>query len=134
MEYIVCKKFTPNPEIGTLKVGTRLTTSDDRITKTGLTVCYRHSQNAKDYLAWNEDGKGQRRFSLIEDINAKLAELNNAYLAAVGAADEPDAVPCRHADLLASPEYARFRGPSGWSDAFYEAGIRELTDLLEALD
>lgn len=83
MQYIVCKNFQGKILDGyyySVLVGALCEEKDNIIYHCGRCLFYKTSQNAYDYLARNDDGKGQQRFSLCQEIKAKLVALQEWYV------------------------------------------------------
>ena len=75
--YIVTKKFSGHVICGdiVLQAGIQLPTSQGYILCPEGPVCVVTSQNAYDYFAQNDDGNGERRGFLTQDILRRLRKL-----------------------------------------------------------
>ena len=76
MNYICFNRFKQNALCGEVNIpyGTKLDESDNAISYRGNPICYIKSQNAYDYFARNDDGKGLERGKLTAEI---IKLLNN---------------------------------------------------------
>jgi hypothetical protein len=76
MEYICYKRFKQTAICGSVNItyGTELEAKDGIIYHYQNQVCYTTSQNAYDYFAINDDGKGIERGKLTADIISTLAK------------------------------------------------------------
>ena len=85
MKYIVCKTFNGKALDGIISLtkGSTLTEKNGFLYHNNSKICYKTSQNARDYFAPNDDKKGQERFNLIQEILGKLQEYASAYYEAV---------------------------------------------------
>ena len=68
--YIVCKLFNNKGISGfvNLSKGKEIEIIDGYLCDNKKPICYFKSQNAYDYFANNEDGKGLQRFNLSHNI------------------------------------------------------------------
>lgn len=75
--YIVTKKFTGHAICGdiVLQEGTALTASQGYIICPQGQVCAITSQNAYDYFSQNDDGNGEERGKLVQDILHRIHKL-----------------------------------------------------------
>ena len=76
MEYICYKRFKQTAICGNVNIpyGTVLAAENGIISNNGKPICYTKSQNAYDYFAINDDGKGIERGKLTADIISTLAK------------------------------------------------------------
>ena len=76
MEYICFNRFKQNALCGEVNIpyGTKLDEINNAISYCGNPICYTTSQNAYDYFARNDDGKGLERGKLTAEI---IKLLNN---------------------------------------------------------
>ena len=76
MDYICFNRFKQNALCGKVNIryGTKLDEVDNVISYCGNPICYIKSQNAYDYFARNDDGKGLERGKLTAEI---IKLLNN---------------------------------------------------------
>ena len=76
MDYICFNRFKQNALCGEVNIryGTKLDETNNIIRYRGNPICYTTSQNAYDYFARNDDGKGLERGKLIAEI---IKLLNN---------------------------------------------------------
>lgn len=76
MEYICFRRFREKALCGEVNIryGTKLDETSDVISYCGNPICYTKSQNAYDYFARNDDGKGLERGKLTAEI---IKLLNN---------------------------------------------------------
>lgn len=76
MEYICYKRFKQTAICGNVNIpyGTVLAAENGIISNNGKPICYTKSQNAYDYFARNDDGKGLERGKLTAEI---IKLLNN---------------------------------------------------------
>ena len=76
MDYICFNRFKQNALSGEVNIpyGTKLDESNNIISYCGNPICYIKSQNAYDYFARNDDGKGLERGKLTAEI---IKLLNN---------------------------------------------------------
>lgn len=76
MDYICFKRFKQNALCGEVNIpyGTKLDEINNVISYFGNPICYIKSQNAYDYFARNDDGKGLERGKLTAEI---IKLLNN---------------------------------------------------------
>ena len=148
MKYIVCKKFNKKGIDSTfnLKKGSTLTKMQDNyLYHNNLKVCYYDCDNAREYFAKNDDGKGLERHALCESIKDKIKEIvkeyNALYIADLEAhKDIEDYVP-NIVDTV-SVAYGKIRANyptfiKGNEDlftiAFYNAEPNQLEDILDRL-
>ena len=73
MDYICFNRFKQNALCGEVNIpyGTKLDEINNVIIYCGNPICYIKSQNAYDYFARNDDGKGLERGKLTAEIIAK---------------------------------------------------------------
>ena len=76
MDYICFNRFKQNALCGKVNIpyGTKLDETNNIISHCGNPICYTTSQNAYDYFARNDDGKGLERGKLTAEI---IKLLNN---------------------------------------------------------
>lgn len=76
MDYICFNRFKQNALCGKVNIpyGTKLDETNNIISYSGNPICYTKSQNAYDYFARNDDGKGLERGKLTAEI---IKLLNN---------------------------------------------------------
>ena len=76
MEYICFRRFREKALCGEVNIpyGTKLDEENNVINNCGNPICYTTSQNAYDYFARNDDGKGLERGKLTAEI---IKLLNN---------------------------------------------------------
>ena len=76
MDYICFNRFKQNALCGEVNIryGTKLDEANNIISHCGNPICYTKSQNAYDYFARNDDGKGLERGKLTAEI---IKLLNN---------------------------------------------------------
>ena len=76
MDYICFNRFKQNALCGKVNIpyGTKLDETNNIISYRGNPICYIKSQNAYDYFARNDDGKGLERGKLTAEI---IKLLNN---------------------------------------------------------
>ena len=76
MDYICFNRFKQNALCGKVNIpyGTKLDEANNVISYCGSPICYTKSQNAYDYFARNDDGKGLERGKLTAEI---IKLLNN---------------------------------------------------------
>ena len=76
MDYICFNRFKQNALCGKVNIryGTKLDETNNIISYSGNPICYIKSQNAYDYFARNDDGKGLERGKLTAEI---IKLLNN---------------------------------------------------------
>ena len=76
MDYICFNRFKQNALCGKVNIryGTKLDEINNVISYCGKPICYTKSQNAYDYFARNDDGKGLERGKLTAEI---IKLLNN---------------------------------------------------------
>ena len=76
MDYICFNRFKQNALCGGVNIpyGTKLDETNNVISYCGNPICYTKSQNAYDYFARNDDGKGLERGKLTAEI---IKLLNN---------------------------------------------------------
>ena len=76
MDYICFNRFKKNALCGEVNIryGTKLDETNNVISCCGNPICYIKSQNAYDYFARNDDGKGLERGKLTAEI---IKLLNN---------------------------------------------------------
>lgn len=147
MEYVCCKEYDRDGIEGYARfaVGSRVEASGNCIRLMGRKVCYVTSQSAHDHFARNDDGQGERRFSLTHGILAKVAEMKREYHSRLFALrDDPDAKeedfeaidkPGRFFDAMGSDSVFRgFLTNWYWNDAFFNAEIADLERLDRLLD
>ena len=70
MDYICFNRFKQNALCGEVNIpyGTKLDEANNVISYCGNPICYTKSQNAYDYFARNDDGKGLERGKLTSEI------------------------------------------------------------------
>ena len=70
MNYVCFKRFKDNAICGKVNIpdGTKLYEANNVISYCGNPICYIKSQNAYDYFARNDDGKGLERGKLTAEI------------------------------------------------------------------
>ena len=149
MEYIVAKAYD---RLGidqrfNLTKGSSAIEENNIILYNGKKICYATSQDAHDFFARNDDGKGRDRFKLTHDIINGVIEMKTAYAEAVQQAlnnferDEngnypPEAIAAAEAvednpkaffDAIEQDEdLAKFIVNGYWSHAFFNGEIAEL--------
>ena len=70
MDYICFNRFKQNALCGKVNIpyGTKLDEANKVISLCGNPICYTRSQNADEYFARNDDGKGLERGKLTSEI------------------------------------------------------------------
>lgn len=129
MEYIVTKRFKGVAITGdvNLPYGTELECSGGVIsTLDGKSLCFDHSQNAYDYMARNDDGRGLERGKLTQDIVKRLAVVDDKHQA-------------RWNELWDDERAEKFRRKDHgdfwlWSYDFYNAEIADLEYILYRIE
>lgn len=81
MKYTVCKQFNQKGIGGdfNLRKSTVITEENGILYHNGVKICYKTSKNAYDYFSRNDDGKGQERFALVNEIIDKIIGYVAAY-------------------------------------------------------
>ena len=79
MDYICFNRFTQKALCGEVNIpyGTKLDETNNVISYRGNPICYTKSQNAYDYFARNDDGKGLERGKLTAEIIKLLNNRND---------------------------------------------------------
>ena len=79
MDYICFNRFKQNALCGEVNIryGTKLDEANNIISYRGNPICYIKSQNAYDYFARNDDGKGLERGKLTAEIIKLLNNRND---------------------------------------------------------
>lgn len=142
MKYICCKTFNGLAIDGRLSIpeGAELTLTDGVLVFDGHRICYPSSANAYAHFSRNDDNHGLERFALIQDINARIAELraerdNKIRAEATNHADEstewmseiPDEAEQFFESMVGSPFLDVFPdGTRRWNKGFYDATVNEL--------
>ena len=149
MEYIVAKAYD---RLGIdqrfdLTKGASAFEENNIIFYNGKKVCYATSQDAHDFFARNDDGKGRERFKLSHDIIDAVIALKTEYAEAVqqalsafekdeegnypaeaiAAAEAVEDKPKAFFDAIEQDEdLAKFIVNGYWSHAFFNGEIAEL--------
>lgn len=144
MNYICCKPFDGLAIDGRLSIpeGAELTLADGVLIHNGRKVCYPSSANAYAHFSRNDDNHGLERFKLIQDINARIAELRDKrneliYAEAPNHAEDedpaewmseiPDEAEQFFESMVGSPFLDIFQdGSRRWNKRFYDATVNEL--------
>lgn len=134
MEYVVTKRYRGLCLSGKVNIpyGTVCEERDGIITvkDTGAVLCRNNSQDAYDYFARNDDGKGLERGELIRRIMKLLQVPPGGY----PSSKEQDAHLRRWGKMWNTPQFERFRREDHpdfwvWSFDFYNADIKDLTKI-----
>ena len=124
MCYICFNRFKQNALCGEVNIryGTKLDETNNVISYRGNPICYTKSQNAYDYFARNDDGKGLERGKLTTEIikllnNRKDGKYQNRWDRIWGD--------------LSLLKYKRPEHPDHWlwNYEFYNASIEELNRI-----
>ena len=77
--YILCKQFNKKGISGfvNLSKGKEIELKDGYLCFNHRPICYFKSQNAYDYFANNEDGKGLQRFNLSHNILEEIKRISS---------------------------------------------------------
>ena len=149
MEYIVGKAYKKLGIDQNFDLAKGASAFEERgiISYNGKKVCYATSQDAHDFFARNDDGKGRERFKLTHDIiNAVIAmkqeyeeavkqalegferdEEGNYPAEALEAAQAVENKPKAFFDAIAEDaDLAKFIANGYWSNAFFNGDIAEL--------
>ena len=141
MKYILCKPYNKKCMSGDISLlkGANITNTENILYHNNKPLCYTTSQDAYDYFALNDDGKGNERFKLTHDIIAHIKELveedNAAYeQAMLGHEEDEDYKPEIEWKSVAYYENIREKHPEWLRDyiftkAFYEGDIDELLQI-----
>ena len=142
--YICCQEFNKKAIDGNIIVpqGAELTLDGDTLIYNGKRICYATSANAYAHFSRNDDNHGLERFALIQDINARIAELRAERddriraEAPNHAEDEdpaewmseiPDEAERFFESMVGSPFLDVFPdGSRRWNKGFYHATVNEL--------
>lgn len=131
MNYIVHRRFRAKTIGGykNLPYGTECETQGEFITFRGLPIAAVTSENAHQYFARNDDGKGLDRGELTQEILKLLSNRNKRVKGRAGTRQEAwDRI---WADLSIR-KYKREEHPDHWlfNHAFYTAPIEDLKYIL----
>lgn len=129
MRYIVTRRFRGKAICGevNLPYGTICEEHDGiLVLEDGRRLCAVTSQNAYDYFSRDDDGNGQERGKLVQDIRSTLERMDAKYQARWDRlwADEG-------ANKLRSTEHEDYWL---WSFAFYNADVNELRRISRLLE
>lgn len=132
MEYITTKRFKTDAICGKVNIpyGTKLTAYGDLICLDPMhPLCYDHAQNAYDYMARDDDGRGLERGKLIQDIMSRLGKRESR--------DDPK-YQARWDVIWDDPTLRRFKRPEHddywlWNYDFYNAEIADLEYILNKI-
>ena len=141
MKYIVCKQFKKRAICGDVNLikGTTLNETNGIIYHNEDQICFKTSQNAFDYFARNDDGKGKERFALTSKILDKIKDLVIETNEAMFAKTDDDTEPAPVEDKVSKAystireSYPRFlKGDLDiFSVEFYNAEIADLEKVQE---
>ena len=124
MDYICFNRFKQNALCGKVNIpyGTKLDETNNTISYCGNPICYIKSQNAYEYFARNDDGKGLERGKLTSEI---IKLLNNRKDGKYQ--DRWDRIWCD----LSLLKYKRPEHPDHWlwNFDFFNASIEELNRI-----
>lgn len=145
MKYICCDKFDGLAIDGRLSIpdGAELTLADGILVFNGRKVCYPSSANAYAHFSRNDDNHGLERYKLIQDINARIAELraerddkiraeapNHTEGSQEWMSEIPDEAEEFFESMVGSPFLDTFPdGSRRWNKGFYDATINELKKI-----
>lgn len=118
--YITTKRFKGQAITSEVNIpyGTEVQCVIGYIVHDNLPICANHSQNAYDYFARNDDGKGLERGKLIQEIKKVLSKKDSGYQ------DRWDKVWEDEVCLkYKRPEYSDYWL---WAHNFYNAEIEDL--------
>ena len=156
MEYIAAKAYDGIGIDGPIHLtkGSTLIEEGGILSYNGKRVCYKTSQDARDFFARNDDGKGRNRHQLSHAILNGVAQLKKDYGDAVANAlsaferDEEGNYPAEAKAAVeaienkpalffeamhADPVFDGFLTNGYWNFNFFDADIEELQRLQELL-
>ena len=81
MNYVCFKRFKDNAICGKVNIPySSILENDDGLLKfNGKPICFARSQNAHDYFAVNDDGRGLERGNLTSSIIKLLSKRDKSY-------------------------------------------------------
>lgn len=81
MNYVCFKRFKDNAICGQVNIpyGSILENDDGMLKFNGKPICFARSQNAHDYFAVNDDGRGLERGNLTSSIIKLLSKRDKSY-------------------------------------------------------
>lgn len=137
MQYIVGKKFQGKILDGyyyVLLIGALCECKDNIIYHNNKSLFYKTSQNAYDYLARNDDNKGQERFELCQQIKEKLSNCQLEYVQ-VDNEEQVDRKAIIYENWKSDSDIAKLIVDDNINTfAFYNADIQVLEKMLNMME
>lgn len=121
--YITTKRFKGQAITSEVNIpyGTEVQCVIGYIVHDNLPICADHSQNAYDYFARNDDGKGLERGKLIQEIKKVLSKKDDEYQARWDKVWENEV--CQKYKRVEYSDYWL------WNHEFYNAEIEDLRHI-----